>query len=208
MLEVEKVCLGLLSHLADCSDSNRVGVAIEVGAGSGDFYCEEYRGLGFQTIAVEPLANDKLRALCDAEGIELVEACIYTHDGKVDLYLGNYSGVDSPDYSSIRGDWWAADPSRKVAVPSWTLATLLRHCSVGVVTFLKLDVEGAEFDILYQLENLESHLLPKIVQFEYGGGGRKGERSAGWNDDGLARTVGSVRVLFDLGYRWGLIIGA
>jgi FkbM family methyltransferase len=74
--------------------------------------------------------------------VECFHQAVSSTPGTLDFYSSSTSG-----WSSLYPVMGAAD-GRKVSVRSEPLSTTLRACNIGFIDFLKVDVEGAEYDIL------------------------------------------------------------
>ena len=84
----------------------------------------------------------------------------------------------------------AGDSEDYIDAPAYTIATLMRKLGHDRVDLLKMDVEGAEYDILAGLEGADR--LPKQLLVEYH------HRFPGI---GKRRTADSIAALRGLGYR-------
>ena len=84
----------------------------------------------------------------------------------------------------------AGDASDYIDAPAYTIATMMQKLGHERVDVLKMDVEGAEYDILDGLAGVEH--LPKQLLVEYH------HRFPGI---GKQRTAQSIEALKDLGYR-------
>lgn len=204
---VEKCCQNLLAEIIPDLSSVDSSYAIEIGCGNFAFYCELFDRLGLKTIAIEPLPVEHLRRICRSRNIPLAEACVAEHDGFIDLYIGNYLGKEDLNLNSTRPDWWGATSTvRKVR--SMKLDTLIKDFDIQGISCLKVDIEGAEYSVLNQLSSLTSNLLPKVLMFEYGGGGTFESQQGGWAEDFLKDTLNIVNLLRDLGYGQAIQIDA
>lgn len=206
-MDVEKACISITPYLANIYDRSREGYAIDIGVGTFCFYCDAYRKLGFKTIAVEPLPNDNLKELCHKRGIDLIESCIFTTDGSITIYTGEFKGAPLSDLSSVKKDWWGATDNA-LTVNSMKLTTLIEKKNIKKITFVKVDTEGSEFEILSQLKNLDTSLLPQIVQFEYGGGSMKKDQKNGWSEEFFNNTLKCLKILRNLNYGGGILVDA
>jgi FkbM family methyltransferase len=204
-MHVEKCCQALLAEVLTALDENRSGWAIEIGVGTFNLYCELFDKLGYPTVAVEPLPLEMLRKLCRYRNIKLIESCVTKTDGSVEIYLGTWKGKENLNLSSIRSDWWGATTTKKT-VSSIKLSTLLEQVKAKSVTCLKIDVEGAEAEILEQLKELSDPLIPDVLMFEYGGGNSKQNQKGGWLQDVFEGTLNSLKTLQKLGYHQTIII--
>ena len=195
---VEDCCQALLAEiLSPLSKSG--GYGIEIGCGTFAFYCEIFDRLGLRSIAIEPLPVNNLRQICRYRNIPLVEACIAEYDGLIDLYIGNYLGDENLNLSSTRSNWWGATSTIK-KVESMTLKSLIDKFMMSKIICLKIDIEGAEYSVLNQLCNLSETLLPKVLMFEYGGGGTFESQQGGWAEEFLQDTLNIISLLVKLGY--------
>ncbi len=141
------------------------GLVFDVGANVG-VDSEVYLELGARVVAVEPNPElaDRLRLRCGSRRFSVEEVALSDTDGQGELRLG----IDLA-HSSISDEWVdlvRSDedlPERwngSVTVPITTLDALIaRH---GVPDFVKIDVEGAERDVLSGL----SQAVPAI-SFEF-----------------------------------------
>jgi FkbM family methyltransferase len=202
---VEECCQALLAEILPQSSSVDSSYAIEIGCGTFAFYCELFDRLGLKAIAVEPLPVENLRKLCRYRNISLAETCVAEHDGLIDLYVGNYLGNENLNLNSTRPDWWGAASTAK-KVHSMTLRSLIEKFNIEEISCLKIDIEGAEYSVLSQFSDLSLNLLPRVLMFEYGGGGTFENQQGGWTEDFLKDTLSIVNLLRDLGYEQAIQI--
>ena len=120
------------------------------------------------------------------------------------LYRGELNGHPIPDTSSMDPDWWAVG-STALQTRVVTLASVLATTGSVEIACLKIDVEGAEADVLAGLTDLNKGSLPGYVAFEYGGGGCRESKVGGWNAKGIKSTFGCLEQLVGLGYTWGVM---
>ncbi len=177
------------------------GAVVEVGLGTADFSFLWAAPMGYRCVAVEPLAFPVLREQCAVHGVELVESALSDRAGTAELRIGRLdNGLEFPDVSSIEDGWWAAGTRTRV-VPTETLPGLLSRLGIGTVVLLKLDVEGAEWRIVNTLQMVSAWQLPRVLCFEYGGGGRRCEQTGAWREPFFSQTLRSLRVIQQLGYK-------
>jgi FkbM family methyltransferase len=204
-VHVEECCQAILVDALPGFDPKRTGWCIDVGVGDFAFYCQTFAHLGYQSAAIEPLPVAKLRTICAQYRIRLVEAALSEHDGSAPLHLGIYADRPNTNMNTLRPDWWGATAS-VVQVQVMKLHTLLASLDARVVTCLKMDVEGMEPAIIRQLPDLPTRLLPRILQFEYGGGAERGSGQAGWSAPHLAEMLQSLQIVRDCGYKAALVM--
>jgi len=204
-MHVEECCQALLNEILPEVDSDRTGLAIDIGVGTFAFYCQLFDQLKFKTIAVEPLPNNQLKQLCKHRDIQLLESCISEVDGTVNLYIGSYNGEENLNLNSLRPDWWGSTATAK-QVQSMTLSKLLQEIAATNITCMKIDVEGMELSIIQQFLQLTESLLPKVLMFEYGGGGTQEDGQGGWSTELLNATLKSLEILRSLGYGQAILV--
>jgi FkbM family methyltransferase len=191
--------------LANVSDPARNGTFVEIGVGTSDYYFVQFAEKGFQTLAVEPLPTKTLLTTCDKYNVPLEISVVAEENGHVPIYLGQYSGPPNVKLSSLNADWWGSSREDR-EVPSLRFDSLLAKYAIKSVTALKVDVEGSELAIVNQLKFVPKEVLPRLVQFEYGGGGSKHGQLGGWSPKYFGRTCTTLEVLQSLGYEWLLLV--
>ena len=114
-------------------------VVVDAGAHRGEFSAEIIRRFGCQCHLVE--ANPKLvETLIVAGAKSITPAALDAHDGRGMLHVsGNpeATGLFNPGSAAIG-----------VEVETISLATLMQRLGIAKVDILKLDIEGAEFDLI------------------------------------------------------------
>ena len=199
-MHVEDCCQALLAELLIPYKGSNDSYAIEIGCGTFAFYCELFDKLGLKSVAVEPLPVKELKDLCYYRGIPLVESCVADHDGLIDLYIGSFQENENFNLNSTRPNWWGATSTVKT-VKSMTLQSLINEFSMKSINCLKIDIEGAEYSVLKQMSEISSLLIPKVLMFEYGGGGTFESQQGGWKEEFLQDTINILNFLHTLGYQ-------
>lgn len=203
---VELACQALLRRILPDVDPKRSGLTIDIGVGDCDFYFQLFDNLKFQTVAVEPLPTERVRRMCEERNIKLIESCISHIDGPVPLYIGtNETSGNNINWNSMRSDWLVSS-GNAVEVPSLSLITLLASAGARQVTCLKMDVEGMEQAIIEQLQDLQETLLPRVLMFEYGGGGTRESERGGWSKEIFTGTMKSLEIIRHLGYEQIILV--
>jgi FkbM family methyltransferase len=197
----EVLSQAIIKPLANMFDPQRKGMAIEIGVGSSNFYCLQYEEHGFKCIAIDPLPYLPFLKISSEKNIIFEECCIYDSEGEITFFV-----ADSPDLSSINADWWGVNDRAEKKVNAILLSTLLKRHRVETITFLKIDTEGSEYEIIKQLTDLASQQLPYILEFEYGGGGTKQSGDGGWSTPFFNKIIAVIKLLQGLNYKEGLIL--
>ncbi len=142
---------------------------VDLGANAGFFSIRAAR-LARRVIAYEPFAGncEQLRRNVGSRNVEVVQAAVAANDGVQRLYhpassrlTGSYSLISERDVPMSE---------HYDEVPSVSLQTLFERHGIETCDLLKLDVEGAEYAILYgadaatmgriQRIHCEYHILP------------------------------------------------
>ncbi|MEI7644942.1 MAG: FkbM family methyltransferase [Chloroflexales bacterium] len=177
------------------------GVVIDIGAGLGDFaIAAARRHPQARVLAFEPFPasadlcrrNVRLNHLAN---VQVIEAAVGRGGGAIDLDI---SSPESVQYSTVSG---AAGQST-LRVQTQSLAEVFAEYAVARCDLLKLDCEGAEFEILLALDRA---ILDRIdsISLEYHDGvtaaGHR-ELEAGLTGAGFAVTRVANPVHANLGY--------
>ncbi|MES2377385.1 MAG: FkbM family methyltransferase [Bacteroidota bacterium] len=196
----EQLSMHLIKLVADEIDINRTGFAIEIGVGTSNFYALVYKGLGFNTIAVDPVPYAPFVDLALQHQIVFDESCIYLENGEQTIYISSQS-----DLSSLHNNWWGVTQNISKKVASQNLTTFIEKHGIEKITFFKVDTEGSEYEILQQFTSLSPQLLPGVIEFEFGGGGLKNEHKGGWEPGFYKKTLTTLELLKKLGYKEAII---
>jgi FkbM family methyltransferase len=153
-------------HRALCADG-AIGRYVDVGASSPylgsvtrHFYEEGWSG-----IDVEPLAEEAAELRRARPRDVVVEAALGSVVGEVTLFVvGDERGLSSTDAEVAKGYVREGRPVRERVVALRTLSDLLEEHSGGEISFLKVDVEGAEREVLSG--NDWSRWRPRVVVVE------------------------------------------
>lgn len=170
---------------------------LDVGANQGIYTIVAARATGPQgrVYAFEPSPSElaKLRwnlRLNRFRNATVVESAVSSLSGQATFHAaepmkGGFSGLRRPsEYLHVE--------SREITVPVTTLDEFVRERDIATVDFLKVDVEGAELDLIEGARALLSSEHQPVVQFEFADG-RAGE----WGH--RASEIGAR--LIRLGYR-------
>ncbi|MEA5452073.1 FkbM family methyltransferase [Leptolyngbya sp. CCNP1308] len=204
-MRVEACCQALFENLLPDIDPQRQGLCIDVGVGTFAFYCELFARLGFATVAVEPSPTDKLRSVCQQYPIQLIEQCLSDRVGTQTLHMGQFANVANSNFSSLSADWFGASAITR-PVPTLDLATLLNQIAATQITAFKLDIEGWEPVVIQQFTALPTEQLPRVVMFEYGGGGSRTQGEKGWSPQFLAGSMNCLQTLQQRGYGFSIMV--
>lgn len=205
-MEVEKTIHDLLPYLLKRFDEKKEGVTIEIGVGTSNFYCVIFAKNGYRTFAIEPLPVNQLFQLAIIYKFELIQACIYLQNKKMNIYSGHFNGEDTLDVSSINSNWWGIKESSKIfTVPALTFKSFIDNYRIDQITYLKIDTEGSEWEIIQQIKEDNAYNLPRIIEFEYGGGDLRCSAKAGWSEEYFSKTKKCIQHLNNLGYNYILM---
>jgi FkbM family methyltransferase len=114
-------------------------VVVDAGAHRGEFSAEIIRRFGCQCHLVE--ANPSLVETLIVAGAEsITPAALDAHDGRGMLHVS-----ENPEATGL---FDAGSATIGVEVQTISLATLMQRLGIAKIDILKLDVEGAEFDLI------------------------------------------------------------
>lgn len=135
---------------------HRPGTLVDIGAHDGLLTIPLARLPGSRVLAFEPLPSAFARlqaALCAAFGggpahVECHHLALGDHDGSITLAMPVLDGVAQEQWASTAKDY-AAHVSARVTVERFTVPMrTLDNFALTDVTAIKLDAEGAEYEIL------------------------------------------------------------
>ncbi len=195
MISTEEQCTAIIVDYLSGTDPARETVFFEIGCGTFAYTFAALRPLGFRCAAVEPFPMPLLADACKGLGVALFQGVISDVDGITTAYVGGCA-----DTSSLNADWWGVTGEAR-RVQSRTLAQCLGdHRRTAV----KMDVEGAELQVLSSLSRVKH--LPQLIMFEYGGGATRAEGIKGWSPAYLERTMACLQIVKNCGYHRAMIV--
>lgn len=200
--EVERVTWQTLQGLLNQVDPQRTGYVIDAGVGHFDFYWEWAANMGFPALAVEPAPDERLVELCAEQAVPLFAGALSHTSDEAILYR-----ADERDLRSLEGAVWGGMTAGETIL-TLTLPDLVARYTIGRITLLKLDVEGAEPRILSRLGDLPPDCLPQILCVEVGGEGPYASRRGPWSLLHLRAVRSMFQDLAFYGYREAVLIGA
>jgi FkbM family methyltransferase len=173
-------------------DLNEASVVYSLGIGKDiEFDVALIRAFGLQVHAFDPTPSTRewLRAGHQPAGFHFHPWAVTAKDGTIKLYPRIHKdGSKSADMYTLM----AADTSRPdaIEVPAFSLGSIAASLGHARIDLLKMDIEGAEYQVLDTLQDSAVKPRQLLVEFHH--------RFAGI---GPARTVGAVAALGRLGYR-------
>lgn len=114
------------------------------------FFRARYPEAAIYALEPNPVTYARLRENVAGHGIQTLHGAVAARAGAATLFLGPSSWSSSLVPRDTRRD--------SVAVRAWTLDELLCSWSITHVDLLKLDIEGAEFEVLR-----ETSVLPRVA---------------------------------------------
>jgi len=197
---VERTTWQLVEQLITGIDPNREGWCIDAGAGVQDFYFEWFNNAKYKTVLIEPMPVKQALDICANDGIPLIEAAIAAQAGIAMLAVH-----DDPNRHTLRGDLWPNDYDVFTDTQTVTLADVVAQFDIDRITALKLDIEGAEPQVL---QTITVDNAPDVIAFEFGGQVRMREGTGAWSPESRKAIYDSLDHLQSLGYKRGAVIVA
>ena len=189
-IDVETIASGGWRFLDDELDAGSIVYSLGVGD-SVEFDLALIKRTGARVYAFDPTpyARDWVEAQSLPQEFEFFPWAASGKDGHLRLYRRvNRRGKRAEVMWTA--DSSAGDPDDYVDAPAYTFASLMKQLGHNNVDLMKMDVEGAEYDILDALQ--QAACLPRQLLVEYH------HRFPGI---GKARTAASIKRLRALGYR-------
>ena len=154
-----------------------------------DLHLIEHYGLTVHTFDPTPYSEEWMAGLELPPNLEFHNWAAAGEDGSLRLYRRiSTRGKKSKVMWTAEGQ--AGDDSDYIDAPAYTIRTMMDKLGHERVDLLKIDVEGAEYEILDSLEKAERLPVQVLVEFHH--------RFPGI---GKERTAESIRKLRELGYR-------
>lgn len=154
-------CENIGGHYVRVKDIKHNKVIIDLGANKAAFSIAMNRTFNTSSICVE--ANKQLfEKLPEYNWLEKEYAVCGAKDGSVEFII-SYNDEASSIYPEIANVW---DTKSKHIVPSISLQTLIKKYNNLKIAYLKIDIEGAEIDVLKYTPNDTLLAIPQIgVEF-------------------------------------------
>lgn len=205
-MNVEYLIISFIPYFLKKYDHQKTGATIDIGVGTFNFYCEAFSKEGFPSYAAEPLPSESFLRIADELKILVKKACITDYNGNTIIYTGKFQGNQLTDLSSLHKNWWGVDSGgQKTEVEAIRLDSFLSEFSIEKISYMKIDTEGSEFEIISQIKELKTSSHPSILEFEYGGGGTKLHGIGGWSEEFFKKTIDSISILSQIGYKHLLV---
>jgi FkbM family methyltransferase len=165
-----------------------MGVVLDVGANSGLFTKLCLNKGAKRIISVEPNSEciSNIRAIVsNSKNVEIVDKALSDKDG----FLKFYTSKGNTTIGSVNRDHVAGIESHSVqefSLPCITLESLLESCGIERVSLLKMDIEGAEYQVFNAIKR-ETFLKIDSILLEF-------------HDNTDKRVLSLVKILTDNGY--------
>lgn len=146
----------------DCYGLNNLDTVFDIGANSGLFSLLLINSGCTNVYAFEPNQDSivNLKQVTNGLGVNVVEKAVYTKDEDLTFYIDPTNttiGSLSENHLQIH-----AKEVNKITVPAVSLKTFIAQNGIERVSLVKMDIEGAEYEII---ENLEDEVFEKIDSF-------------------------------------------
>jgi len=138
----------------DCYGLNNLDVVLDIGANNGLFSLLMLNNGCKKVYALEPNETSliNLNSLFkDTDAVTIVEKAIYTQDKDLEFYIDpNNTTIGSINETHLIQQ---GSTVQKIIVPAISLKTFIQEHNISRISLVKMDIEGAEYDIIEQLED-------------------------------------------------------
>jgi FkbM family methyltransferase len=146
----------------DCYELDKMETVFDVGANSGLFSILAIKKGAKKVYAFEPNQESliNLKQLVKNQNVKVIDKAVYTKDEDLIFYID----PSNTTIGSISEDHIINNGSKveKITVSAVSLKTFFEQNNIERLSLLKMDIEGAEYDII---ENLEPEVFNKIDNF-------------------------------------------
>jgi len=147
----------------DCYNLNNLDVVFDIGANNGLFSLLALNSGCKKVYAFEPnqesLVNLK-HMFRDMDNVVAVEKAVYTQDKDLEFFIDpNNTTIGSVSEKHLLDEGVTIE---KIVVPAVSLKTFMQENNLDRVSLVKMDIEGAEYEII---EHLEDEVFEKIDSF-------------------------------------------
>lgn len=147
----------------DCYELDKMQTVFDIGANSGLFSLLAINKGAKKVYAFEPNEESliNLKSVTKDLNVEIVPKAVYTKDEDLKFYIDpNNTTIGSISEEHIKKI--NASSVEKITVPAISLKTFIKENNIDKVSMVKMDIEGAEYDVI---ENLDSDTFDKIDSF-------------------------------------------
>jgi FkbM family methyltransferase len=133
----------IATHTAYAPPLGPRSVVIDAGAHVGEFAAAIRDRFGARVFALEPVPELRAR-IAQVPGLSVLDGALAGTDGEIELHLSANPQANSADPRIAEQFGYRGT----IRVRSWSLAGLMAELTLTGIDLLKLDVEGAELEVL------------------------------------------------------------
>jgi FkbM family methyltransferase len=147
----------------DCYNLNNLDVVLDIGANNGLFSLLMLNDGCKKIYAFEPnqesLINLK-HLFRNTDKVVSVEKAVYTKDEPLEFFIDpNNTTIGSVSEQHLLSNGTSV---QKIVVPAVSLKTFIKENNLDRISLVKMDIEGAEYEIIH---NLEDEIFDKVDRF-------------------------------------------
>ena len=147
----------------DCYNLNNLDIVFDIGANNGLFSLLMLKNGCKKVYAFEPNQESVVNLkhmFRNTDSVVTVEKAVYTEDKNLEFFVDpNNTTIGSISEEHLLGDCANA---KKIVVPAVSLKTFMTENNIDRVSLVKMDIEGAEYEVI---EHLEDDVFDKIDSF-------------------------------------------
>lgn len=147
----------------DCYELNDLDVVLDIGANNGLFTLLMLQSGCRKVYAFEPNKDSLVNLthmFANNDKVAIVEKAVYINDSDLEFFIDpNNTTIGSLSESHLQTH---GSSVQKITVPAISLKSFMKEHGVDRISLVKMDIEGAEYDII---EHLEDEVYDKVDSF-------------------------------------------
>jgi FkbM family methyltransferase len=138
---------------------HKESLVVDGGANLGRFSLAILQSFGCRCIAIEPV-EDYLEQIPEQQGLQKLMGALSGSNGHADFWVSGQLESSSLHAAVSQG---AGGEKTLIRVPTFSWSGFRKSLAIEQVTLLKLDIEGAEIELLRSMTDAELLSIPQLI---------------------------------------------